>query len=1481
MTNIKKTKRIINIDNINQINIINQFNNNFKNNLKNNLKNINVQENIIQSSKLQIIDKDIYDKINFIDHIAWINLDRSVERRNNMENILKNIKINNTRISAIDGKVLDTSKFKPPHLSNYEIACLLSHIKAINYLKDIEGEYFLILEDDVSLDNLKYFPINLEDIILDAPEFDILTLYKTIDIPNLHLIDKLEDLYIDYNKFDIMRIWGAAAYIITKDAIDRFIKFAFCDKNNNFNISKQLEVADSFIYKHLNTYIYKYNFFDTTSEVSEIHAHHINIHKLSSKTQLEMLQNDINSGVLKKTDIKLTNDESIYDKINFIDHIVWINLDRSVERRNNMENILRNIKINNTRISAIDGKVLDTSKFKPPHLSNYEIACLLSHIKAINYLKDIDGKYFLVLEDDVSLDNLKYFPIDLEDIILNAPDFDILTLYKTINPPELHFVIDDLKNRYIDYNKFDTIHMWGTVAYIITKDAIDRFIKFASCDKNNNFNISRPLQVADLFIYKHLNTYIYKYNFFDTISNKSEIHQNHNEFNDMHVSSSKLQLEFLLNDIKSGVLKNYDNNINNKLIKSLQTLKKLQFKLNNNMPMTIKASDNAKSWYNNIVDIFIKLYNAHIINTEKLSDVDIYIMTDNDNIINNNDSLKVVISGEPHDLNYDLFDIIIGSQIKKPNHIVIPIPYTILSLNEHKLLDVKYNVAFSDKKMCAFMYSVDYPHRVEIFNKFNSRIKIDAMGKSCNNTNNASSRNVYNDNETYQDIAVKIYSEYKFVLAIENKIKNGYNTEKLINPILANSIPIYYGSDDIFKIINRKRVICFNDFNNIDDLIDYIIQLSKNEEEYNKILNEKIFIRDDINFDNYNDFIIKNIKTMCGFEKRIFINTHNEYDELDNKILTNLDIKSKYYLLDYINKDDEIYKFNKLQHNICDIINNNIVLNKIKKNNKIYLLSFGNEKYYGALERIKIQGESFKIFDEIIIVTDKDLQNNSEYSDFWNTHKDFITYNTRGYGYWIWKSYIILTLLNKINENDIILYVDAGCNLNINGIKRMLEYIEMVNSNDYGILTFQLEQIHLEKIWTKMDLIHYLNCNNEKILNSSQIMATSIIIRKCEHTIKLINKYYNLSCNYNLISDEPSVIPNDITFREHRHDQSILSLLVKTMGGIIIPDETYSLDFMKDCIKFPIWATRDSTNKYDIKYDNKCDNKYYNSSIMKHYIYKIDDILYSIIIPVYNQENIIIENIKSIISHTLLNYELIIILDFCFDNTEQNIINFFNDYNNQNNNLIQVKIFKNSEKPLFETKCDNIGFKNSSGKYCLEIQADMKMIETGYNLHLTKPFTIFDNVIAVSGRCAHNLYESDIGIGKLGINIEKSAADLNIDKNKFYVYETCNRGPLLFDKKKLEELNYLDENEYFLDDSDHDLMARAYIQKKYICGYVPIDFEAPLHLGSTRNNYNNCKEYLINKYEKNKLYKEFKKKLGIYKYKNIWKNKNPIIYDIS
>ena len=50
----------------------------------------------------------------------------------------------------------------------------------------------------------------------------------------------------------------------------------------------------------------------------------------------------------------------------------------------------------------------------------------------------------------------------------------------------------------------------------------------------------------------------------------------------------------------------------------------------------------------------------------------------------------------------------------------------------------------------------------------------------------------------------------------------------------------------------------------------------------------------------------------------------------------------------------------------------------------------------------------------------------------------------------------------------------------------------------------------------------------------------------------------------------------------------------------------------------------------------------------------------------------------------------------------------------------------------------------------------------------------------------------------------------------------------------LEQLNYLDDFNFPLENSDHDLFARAWHFHKWICGYVPIEFDSPLEHGSTR-----------------------------------------------
>jgi len=230
-----------------------------------------------------ICDQD-YNKINGIDHILWVNLDRSHDRKIYMENIFSKINIPNTRISAIDGKNYNltesTNLFHK--MNNYEIATTLSHIKAISSLQNLDGNYFCICEDDIALDNIKYFTNDLNDIISKAPNFDILLITKIYNT-------KLKELYTKW----VPGIYSTACYIISKKGIDNFINHSSYNKdNNNFNIMYPMSVADHYIYNYVNTYVYKYNFINTLDTTSLIHPEYLSIHKISSFFQLYNIIND-------------------------------------------------------------------------------------------------------------------------------------------------------------------------------------------------------------------------------------------------------------------------------------------------------------------------------------------------------------------------------------------------------------------------------------------------------------------------------------------------------------------------------------------------------------------------------------------------------------------------------------------------------------------------------------------------------------------------------------------------------------------------------------------------------------------------------------------------------------------------------------------------------------------------------------------------------------------------------------------------------------------------------------------------------------------------------------------------------------------------------------------------------------------------------------------------------------------------------------
>lgn len=240
------------------------------------------------------------------------------------------------------------------------------------------------------------------------------------------------------------------------------------------------------------------------------------------------------------------------DYLNGIDIIYWINLDRSVNRRNDIEEMFQDksfYNIPNKRIPAIDGKTeyLDSIlnyyfyNFKY-EIDNKEYGCILSHLLAILEFNNSNYEIALIIEDDMTIKFKQHWKEPIKTCISNAPDdWEILQLtYLTYN----NYIPSDMYTRSSGGS--------GTGAYLISKKGANKLINLLY--NNNKFNLNdKGYAVADYLLYNHLISYKYKYPYFIPANKDSEIHPDH--IDSLHIPATNT-LEIILQEVI-----NFSNNI--------------------------------------------------------------------------------------------------------------------------------------------------------------------------------------------------------------------------------------------------------------------------------------------------------------------------------------------------------------------------------------------------------------------------------------------------------------------------------------------------------------------------------------------------------------------------------------------------------------------------------------------------------------------------------------------------------------------------------------------------------------------------------------------------------------------------------------------------------------------------------------------------------------------------------------------------------
>ena len=185
-------------------------------------------------------------------------------------------------------------------------------------------------------------------------------------------------------------------------------------------------------------------------------------------------------------------------------------------------------------------------------------------------------------------------------------------------------------------------------------------------------------------------------------------------------------------------------------------------------------------------------------------------------------------------------------------------------------------------------------------------------------------------------------------------------------------------------------------------------------------------------------------------------------------------------------------------------------------------------------------------------------------TDFYQQHRHILD-QERGAGFWLWKPYLILKILNEIPENDFLMYADVGRQIFRdpkigNRFTRPLQPLIDYAENHGGIFPGIYIPIYGRLgMWTKRDCFVLMDCDEPKYWDSPKVQAGFNVWKNTSAVRDFITEWLEYCKDPRILTDQPNQcgLDNLPDFKDHRHDQSVLTnlLIKKNIGGYGDPKE--------------------------------------------------------------------------------------------------------------------------------------------------------------------------------------------------------------------------------------------------------------------------------------------------------------------------------------
>jgi hypothetical protein len=184
-----------------------------------------------------------------------------------------------------------------------------------------------------------------------------------------------------------------------------------------------------------------------------------------------------------------------------------------------------------------------------------------------------------------------------------------------------------------------------------------------------------------------------------------------------------------------------------------------------------------------------------------------------------------------------------AAEQSSPNHCYMPQGFLHLNLYNHgvsTLIRQPGQTATQKKFFCNFVYSnANSRDRIEFFHQLSGYKRVESCGHVERN-NDALAHAAYS-REGYV-VKQAFQARCKFSIAMENSYFPGYNTEKITDPLVARSVPIYKGDPRIAETFNPLAFINLSDFKSDEEAIEFIESVDREDALYQTYLDAPPFV---------------------------------------------------------------------------------------------------------------------------------------------------------------------------------------------------------------------------------------------------------------------------------------------------------------------------------------------------------------------------------------------------------------------------------------------------------------------------------------------------------------------------------------------------------------------------------------------------------------------------------------------------------------